>query len=62
MGPSFKLNRRAFLQGELAKDPSAEQRAALEGELAAVDKELATARGHWWRRLLFGIGGSHPPG
>jgi hypothetical protein len=63
-GRAWLVNRRAFLQGELTKEPppEGEQRTALETELAAVDQELAAARGHWWRRLLWGIGGVRPPG
>ncbi len=61
-GGAWLSNRRAFLQGELAKDPSDDQRAALEVELAAVEKELAVNRRIWWHRLLWGMGGSRPPG
>jgi hypothetical protein len=58
-GKSWLSERRRFLQEELAKDPDAELRAALEAELATVNQELGAAKRHWWRRLS---GGSHPPG
>jgi hypothetical protein len=57
---NWLTNRRQFLQGELAKDPPAEQRAAIEAELANVNAQISENRRHWWRRLLFGIGGSRP--
>ncbi len=63
-GRAWLANRRAFLQGEMAKEPppEGEQRAAIEAELAAVDQELAAGRRHWWHRVLWGIGGVSRPG
>ncbi|MDQ6615473.1 MAG: hypothetical protein M3083_12190 [Actinomycetota bacterium] len=57
-GRSWLSTRRDALQAGLAKDPPDEQRAAIEAELAAVDRELATSRHRWWRWLL---PGSQPP-
>jgi hypothetical protein len=53
-GGSWLANRRRFLQEELAKDPAPEQRATIEAELAAVDRELAGSHRRWWRWLIWG--------
>jgi hypothetical protein len=53
-GGSWLSDRKRFLEEELAKEPAAEQRTAIEAELAAVNEELAAKRRHWWRWFAFG--------
>jgi hypothetical protein len=57
-GRAWLVQRKQFLTEELAKDHDAEQRAAIEAELAAVDAELASKHRHWWRWMLWG---ARPP-
>lgn len=57
-GGDWLANRRRFLQEELAKDPPAEQRSAIEAELATMEQELAASRRHRRRWLLWG---ARPP-
>jgi hypothetical protein len=54
-GKAWLIERRRFLQDELAKDPPEDQRDVIASELAAVDQELASKRHRWWRRLLGGF-------
>ena len=57
-GRDWLANRRRFLQEQLAKDPTAEQRAAIEAELADLDQELTTSRRH---RRRWSFWGARPP-
>jgi hypothetical protein len=57
-GRAWLHERRRFLQEELAKDPTPEQKVAIETELAAVEQELGASNRRWWHWLL---GGGRPP-
>lgn len=58
-------NRRAFLRELLAGDPSDEERAAIEAELAVVEEEIRSRKLTTRLRRMFGrdqpAGGGDPP-
>ncbi len=57
-GKAWLVQRRQFLNDELAKDGDASRRAAIEAELVTVEEELAEKRRHSWRWMFWG---ARPP-